>query len=102
MVQVYVICKDTKHNGFGQHQQMEQGCLMFTWACISEMASFFLDHGLRSVGLIQYPNQSFSWTAHSHLEGFTIKLFCSQQGKMRSKVWIWFGNEDEKCPILSK
>ena len=47
--------------------------------------NFFLDHGLRPVGVSQYPSQSVSFTAHSHLDGFIGKPFCSQRVLMMLK-----------------
>jgi hypothetical protein len=43
-------------------------------ACMLRTASIFLCHGFRPVGVSQHPNQSVSWTAHSHLSGSMVKL----------------------------
>ena len=56
----------------------EHTCLIFIVACMAVMALIFLDHGLRPVGVSQYPYQSVSFTAHSHLERFIVKQVFSK------------------------
>ena len=35
-------------------------------------AQTFIDQGFSPLGVNQYPNQSVSWTAHSHLDGLIV------------------------------
>ena len=56
----------------------ERTCLILVGVCIAKMVFIFLDQGLIPVGVNQYPNQSVSLTAYSHLAGLTVKLFCSK------------------------
>ncbi len=68
----------------------------------SRMADMLFFQGLRSVGVIQYPGQSVSWTAHSHWNGFTVNPFASNQEWTLSYESKSSSQVLAKRPMLSK
>ncbi len=73
-------------------------CLRFVGGCISSTASIFFFHGLRPIGVSQYPSQSVSLTAHSHLSGLTVKPLSCNNVKILLSSAVYSTHELEEAP----
>ena len=78
-----------------------RNCLRFFGLSILRTASIFFFQGLSPFGVNQYPSQSVSLTAHSHLLGLTVKPLSTNLLKMVSKTDIWLSQEFENAPTPS-
>jgi hypothetical protein len=72
-------------------------CLRFVGGCICSTASIFFLHCLRPFGVSQYPSQSVSLTAYSHLSGLTVKLLSCNNVKILLSSVICSSHEVEKA-----
>ncbi len=65
----------------------------------SRMAEMRFFHGLRPMGVNQYPSQLVSWKAHSHLRGLIVNPFALRQDNTLSIVTRCPYQVLEKIPI---
>ncbi len=74
-------------------------CLRFDGGCICSTASNIFFHGLRPIGVSQYPSQSVSLTAHSHLTGLRVKPLSFNNVKILLSIAKCSSHELEKAPM---
>ncbi len=75
--------------------------LMMCGGSCTRMAEMCFFHGLRPVGVNQYPSQLVTWMAQAHLRELTVKSFTLRQDKTKSKRIRRFSQLLPKTPMSS-